>query len=87
MLDVLNPVFPPPPYMKHICFISGDPFRIAISGDWQCAYVLTYLAENNTSRLFSYNYSLMEIDRTLDIPGYPLDLEVMDGVIYVLTSE
>ncbi len=87
MLDVLNPVFPPPPSMQHCGSISGDPFRIAISGNRQCAYILTHLAANNTSRLYSYNYGLMEIDRTLDIPGYPLDLEVIGGAIYVLTTE
>jgi len=88
ILNVFSSVIPPPPYFYGDAEFSGDPFRLAVSNDWQHAYILTYLAENNTSRLVSYSYCLRRIDKVLDIPGYPLDMEVLGGeTIYVLTAE
>ena len=67
--------------------IEGNIDFIAMGHDWQHAYVLSYLGDN-TSRLVSYNYRFHTISQEVEIPGYPLDLEVSgNGVIYALTTE
>jgi len=88
LLDVFVPdEFPPPPFFSGQIHIEGDVHFVAIGNDWQHAYVLSYLGDN-TSRLISYNYRFFSIDNEMDIPGYPLDLQVSGGgVIYALTTE
>lgn len=88
MLDVFSGVPEPLDCFTNTVSVPGAPFRVVMSADWQHAYALTYLADDNISRLISYNYCFKRVDGTLDIPGYPLDLEVMKGeFIYVLTAE
>ncbi len=67
--------------------IQGTNHLVAIGGDWQHAYVLSYIGDF-TSRLISYNYVFKQIDQIVEIPGFPLDLKASNsGNIYVLTYE
>ncbi len=88
IFDPITTEVPPPPAFYGTALFTGTPFCLAIANDWQHAYLLVYMAGTSSSRLISYNYSSMNIDRELDIPGYPLDLEVLGGeAVYVLTTE
>ncbi|MCK5133720.1 MAG: hypothetical protein KAR40_16400 [Candidatus Sabulitectum sp.] len=88
IFDLFVPLTEPPtPNFYGGVSIEGNTDFIAMGHDWQHAYVLSYLGDN-TSRLVSYNYRFHTISQEVEIPGYPLDLEVSgNGVIYALTTE
>ncbi len=67
--------------------VEGDTHFICASADGVHAYVLSYLGES-VSRLISYNVTTFTVEDELDLPGYPMDLEVAaDGYIFALTTE
>jgi hypothetical protein len=70
-----------------IATIGGDSHLLEIDPDREYAYVLSYTGEN-TSRFSVYNYVLHTFEMKVDIPGYPLDLEISGaGNIYLLTAD
>ncbi|MCD6588130.1 MAG: hypothetical protein J7K88_06230 [Candidatus Fermentibacteraceae bacterium] len=88
VFDAIGTGLPPWPTFEKTVWFAGTPLCLAVANDWQHAYLLVYMAGVNSSRLISYNYSSGHIDRELDIPGYPLDLEVLGGeAVYVLTTK
>ncbi len=67
---------------------GSDNHQIVIGQDLQHAYILSYLSDRGISRLVAYNYRFHSITQEMDIPGYPLDLQISgNGDIYVLTAE
>jgi len=58
--------------------LQGDVHFLCPGTDGLHAYVLSYLG-NSTSRLISYNHKTYSIDGTLEIPGYPVDMEATSG--------
>jgi len=67
--------------------IAGDLHFICSGTDMVHAYVLSYLG-GSVSRLVSYDHENYLIDGTLDLQGYPMDLEMTPGGnLVVLTIE
>ncbi|MEN8207610.1 MAG: hypothetical protein ABFR50_00010 [Candidatus Fermentibacteria bacterium] len=82
-----NP-FSPDPLYTGVVNIEGDiHYMAAAESDGTRIYVLSYMG-NNGSRLISYNCVEYFIESQIDLPGYPLDLEISPGgTLLVLTAE
>ncbi|MCK5116131.1 MAG: hypothetical protein KAR44_05995 [Candidatus Aegiribacteria sp.] len=66
---------------------TGEIHYMCAESDGSYVYVLSYLGDN-TSRLVSYNCSSYIIESQIDLPGYPLDIDVSPwGTLLVLTIE
>lgn len=89
-LGLLNPyamyTVPPEPSITGKLFVEGSLHRTADAGDYNHAIVLSYLGDM-TCRLSRYYYwDPAEIVHSVDIQGYPLDMQVSGGGdIYVLS--
>lgn len=67
--------------------IDGDIHYMCADSDGDHVYVLSYLGDN-VSRLISYNCKSFLIESQIDLPGYPVDLEICSGgMLLVLTAE
>jgi hypothetical protein len=67
--------------------VAGDTHFISPGTDMVHAYVLSYIG-GSTSRLVSYDHENYRIDGTLDLPGYPMDMEMTPGGnLVILTVE
>ncbi len=79
--------FPPEPLWTGTELITGEIHYMCASSDGNYVYVLSYRGDN-ASRLVSYNCSSYIIESQIDLPGYPLDIEISPGgTLLVLTAE
>lgn len=86
ILDMFSDELVPSPAFTGAASITGSNHILAMGNDWQHAYVLSYLGDD-ISRLCAFNYRFLAITQTVDIAGFPLDLEVSGGgTIYALTT-
>ncbi len=80
-----NPVSPAPIWTGTVN-ISGDIHYMCAESDGSHVYVLSYLGDD-ISRLVAYNCSDYFIENQIDLPGYPLDLEISpEGILLALTA-
>lgn len=87
ILNYITTIFSPTPVYCGKVNIDGDIHYICADPLGSHAYVLSYLGDN-TSRLVSYNCSNYNIESQVDLPGYPLDLEIgPEGTLLILTAE
>ena len=81
-----SPLIPQPLWTGEAT-IDGDTHYMCAEPDGSHVYVLSYLGDN-TSRLVSYNCSDYFIESQIDLPGYPLDIDISPGgTLLVLTAE
>ncbi len=83
------PMYFPPftPMWTGTELITGEIHNMCASSDGNHVYVLSYLGDN-ASRLVSYNCYSYIIESQIDLPGYPLDIEISPGgTLLVLTAE
>ena len=81
-----SPLIPDPLYTGEKT-IDGDTHYMCAEPDGSHVYVLSYLGDN-ASRLVSYNCSDYIIESQIDLPGYPLDIDISPGgTLLVLTAE
>lgn len=83
------PMYFPPyaPMWTGTELITGEIHYMCVESDGSYAYVLSYLGDNS-SRLVSYNCNSNIIESQIDLPGYPLDIDISPGgTLLVLTAE
>ncbi len=86
LVTILN-YFPNPLVWTGKVTIAGDIHYMCAESDGSHVYVLSYLGDD-ISRLVAYNCSDYFIESQIDLPGYPLDLEISPGgTLLVLTAE